>query len=92
MNWYQEGDFHDTFQYPTIGSTAKIRFAVNSFSGHMVMHCHILTHEDRGMMAQYNLLGEEGTLWQGARDIDPFCILPHSSDDIAITATWRKDQ
>lgn len=41
MNWYKEGDFHDTFQYPTSGTT-KIRFAVNSFTGHMVMHCHIL--------------------------------------------------
>ena len=27
-------------------------------------------------MAQYNLLGEEGTIWQGSREVDPSCILP----------------
>ena len=107
MNWYKEGDFHDTFQYPTAG-TAKIRFAVNSFTGHMVMHCHILTHEDLGMMAQYNLLGEEGTIWEGSRDIDPTCILPPSSysssngkavtkfeeeiEEEGVSSVWRKDK
>jgi hypothetical protein len=42
----------------------------------MVFHCHFLAHEDFGMMAQYNLIGEEGTLWPGARMVDPTCVLP----------------
>jgi hypothetical protein len=28
------------------------------------------------MMAQYNSIGDEGTLWPGARTVDPICILP----------------
>jgi hypothetical protein len=40
----------------------------------MVQHCHLLNHEDHGMMAQYDIVGEEGSVWQGAREIDPMCI------------------
>ena len=49
-----------------------------SFPVHLTHHHFLLnsTHEDRGMMAQYNLLGEEGTIWQGSREVDPSCILP----------------
>ena len=59
------------------------------------------------MMAQYNLFGEEGTIWEGSRDVDPTCILPSSyssSNDKVVTqfeeereeegisSMWRKDK
>jgi hypothetical protein len=47
----------------------------------MVFHCHFLHHEDIGMMGQYNLIGEEGTLWPGARIVDPTCVLPDEEDE-----------
>jgi hypothetical protein len=68
--------------YPvTIGDPViNVRWAADSFAGHMVFHCHFLAHEDFGMMAQYNLIGEEGTLWPGARMVDPTCVLPDEEE------------
>jgi len=81
--WYQVGDWQDTLQYPSLTSDgrtratfAKIRFQVDQFTGHMLQHCHLLFHEDQGMMAQYDMRGDEGTTWDGARDIDRTCIKP----------------
>ena len=76
--WYKVGDWHDTIMYPVNNTdpTVKLRYAADQFSGHMIFHCHLLSHEDQGMMAQYDLVGEEGTLWDGARTVDPTCILP----------------
>lgn len=76
--WYKIGDWHDTVQYPTNNTDPiiKMRYAADQFSGHMIFHCHLLNHEDRGMMAQYDLQGDEGTLWPGARTVDPTCVLP----------------
>jgi len=82
--WYQVGDWQDTLQYPsfslsdgrTRATFAKIRFQVDQFTGHMLQHCHLLFHEDQGMMAQYDMRGDEGTTWDGARDIDRTCIKP----------------
>jgi len=77
------GDWQDTLQYPSLTSDgrtratfAKIRFQVDQFTGHMLQHCHLLFHEDQGMMAQYDMRGDEGTTWDGARDIDRTCIKP----------------
>lgn len=60
------------------------------------------------MMGQYNLLGEEGTIWEGSREVDPTCILPssYSSSDIktavtnseeeieeeGVSSVWRKEK
>eukprot|EP00581_Thalassiosira_minuscula_P033293 CAMPEP_0183786260 /NCGR_PEP_ID=MMETSP0739-20130205/66926_1 /TAXON_ID=385413 /ORGANISM="Thalassiosira miniscula, Strain CCMP1093" /LENGTH=869 /DNA_ID=CAMNT_0026030301 /DNA_START=145 /DNA_END=2754 /DNA_ORIENTATION=+ len=52
----------------------KIRFQADQFTGHMVQHCHLLFHEDQGMMAQYNVTGEEGFSWKGARMVDSRCV------------------
>ena len=47
-------EWHDTMQIPAaIGTTAgyiKIRSRFVDFPGKFVLHCHILGHEDRGMM------------------------------------------
>ena len=58
-------------------------------------------------MAQYNLLGEEGTIWEESREIDPSCILPSSysssngkavtkfeeeTEEEVVSSMWRKDK
>ena len=74
------GDWHDTLQVPLSslrGNTTarpRMRFQADQFTGHMVQHCHLLFHEDQGMMAQYNVTGVEGAVWPGAELIDPQCI------------------
>ena len=76
LAWYKNGDWHDTIMYSRRATfpAVTIRFQTDKFSGHMVQHCHLLNHEDHGMMAQYDIVGEEGSVWQGAREIDPMCI------------------
>ena len=75
--WYQVGDWHDSLQLPAAGPTSvNIRFQADQFTGHMVQHCHILHHQDRGMMAQYEITGEEYTVWDGAHQINSMCTLP----------------
>ena len=84
QTWYQVGDWQDTLQYPAFNkaeslssfTAVRFRFQADSFTGHMVQHCHLLFHEDQGMMAQFNVTGEEGATWPGARDINPTCIEP----------------
>jgi len=77
-DWYKVGDWHDTLQLPLArlgpAGRPKMRFQADQFTGHMVQHCHLLFHEDQGMMAQYNVTGEEGAVWPGAKLIDPQCI------------------
>ena len=45
-NWHQPGDWYDTF----LGS-GTVRFRTDTFLGKVVMHCHLLEHEDEGCMA-----------------------------------------
>jgi FtsP/CotA-like multicopper oxidase with cupredoxin domain len=61
-NWYLVGDWHDTFQMSTYSDPflgdlhrgAEIRWKVADFDNEvMVCHCHILIHEDHGMMTWY---------------------------------------
>jgi len=79
-NWYQVGDWHDTLQFPAAMYgpyfIVKMRFQADMFTGHMLQHCHLLFHEDQGMMAQYEVKGKEGATWSGATEVDPRCILP----------------
>ena len=56
-----------------------MRFQADQFKGHMVQYCHLLFHEDQGMMAQYDVHGKEGAIWDGAREVDPTCVLPKSA-------------
>ena len=37
-------------------SGVRVRFRTDRFTGHVVVHCHLLDHEDRGMMAVYDIL------------------------------------
>jgi len=70
-DYFQEGDWHDSFMYSA--GEAKVRFQTSTFTGPYVMHCHILSHEDMGMMAFFNVAGKDGRLWPGAKQLDPTC-------------------
>ena len=38
-----------------------MRQHIDRFTGDMVLHCHVLEHEDIGMMTIINITGAEGT-------------------------------
>jgi len=75
-NYYEPGDWHDTF-LERIG-TITVRLQTDRFVGNMVVHCHILEHEDEGMMGYFDVVGEPGTRWSGARQLDPSCYMEKS--------------
>jgi FtsP/CotA-like multicopper oxidase with cupredoxin domain len=54
VNNGQAGEWRDTIIVPPAksGQPGKVRFRtrIERFTGRFVLHCHILTHEDRGMM------------------------------------------
>lgn len=53
------GDWIDTLQLPTAevggSSDSKFRFVTDTFTGHEVMHCHYLNHEDTGCMTYFDI-------------------------------------
>ena len=56
-----EPAFWDTYPIPpatgpTTPGSITVRMAPTDFTGKIVMHCHILPHEDAGMMAVVNLV------------------------------------
>jgi len=77
--YVQNGDWHDTLLLGSVtvsgasptGTT--VRFQTDSFTGKMVIHCHILEHEDDGMMAVSSITGTEGAVWSTASVIDSSC-------------------
>lgn len=48
-------EWHDTFNVPAMGSI-RIRHRFEDFTGLFVFHCHILNHEDLGMMQVVNVV------------------------------------
>ena len=73
QDWYKDGDWQDTLQHISKDAKTHIRWAVDTFSGDMIFHCHILAHEDQGMMGQFWLDGVEGDTYSQAKVIDPSC-------------------
>jgi len=69
--WIKVGDWQDTMMYNSV--MVKVRFQLEKFPGHMVIHCHFLTHEDGGMMGYFNVAGCPGKLWDGAEKVDSTC-------------------
>ena len=49
-DYFMTGDWHDTLMIPDFsGSDAvTVRMNTDSFTGKVVVHCHILEHEDEG--------------------------------------------
>jgi len=88
--WYENGDWGDVFQYVAWGPAAILRYPSNQFTGVMIYHCHILIHEDRGMMGWFNLTENEDpniTEWEGAWSVDKTCSRP----DIPLSSYSRPD-
>lgn len=57
---FEAGEYYDV-----VSSNVPIRFDLNQassspFSGRTIMHCHILSHEDRGAMGWLNVIGGQG--------------------------------
>ena len=77
--YFQRGDWHDTFnafvaQVPPVPQKTVVRFWVDRYTGNVVVHCHMSTHEDEGMMNTYLISGTEGaTADQKAKQVDPLC-------------------
>ena len=72
----------DTIEYVVQGdrkTKATLRFATDSYPGRCIFHCHILIHEDMGMMGFYNFTGPDGIIWEGAKIVNPLCRLPTSA-------------
>ena len=57
-DYFRLGDWHDTLISPNNGMS--VRFQADVFTGKMVVHCHILEHEDEGMMGVFQITGTEG--------------------------------
>ena len=52
-DWHQVGDWYDVF----LGS-GTVRFRTDKFAGKVVMHCHLLEHEDEGCMAVAEIIAD----------------------------------
>ena len=44
------GDWRDTVSVPN-GGSVTIRFNASDYAGRTLLHCHVVPHEDTGMMA-----------------------------------------
>eukprot|EP00933_Yihiella_yeosuensis_P019515 TRINITY_DN15802_c0_g1_i1.p1 TRINITY_DN15802_c0_g1~~TRINITY_DN15802_c0_g1_i1.p1 ORF type:complete len:504 (-),score=55.98 TRINITY_DN15802_c0_g1_i1:299-1810(-) len=74
--YFRKGDWQDTVQLHSEmpeGTSFVARMQLDNFIGRMVVHCHILPHEDEGMMAWIDIQGEPGSEWAGAERIDSSC-------------------
>eukprot|EP00747_Dinoflagellata_sp_TGD_P181273 gnl/TRDRNA2_/TRDRNA2_35059_c0_seq1.p1 gnl/TRDRNA2_/TRDRNA2_35059_c0~~gnl/TRDRNA2_/TRDRNA2_35059_c0_seq1.p1 ORF type:complete len:606 (+),score=57.54 gnl/TRDRNA2_/TRDRNA2_35059_c0_seq1:51-1868(+) len=58
--YFKAGDWHDTYMNPN-APDAVVRFHTADFSGPLLVHCHILSHSDKGMMAVEFVGGEAGS-------------------------------
>jgi len=75
-DYFAVGDWHDTLLHGAVGEGwAVVRYQTEKFTGKYVVHCHILEHEDLGMMSWLDV-GEdvdEGKEWKPAEEIDRTC-------------------
>jgi len=69
--YFQAGDFHDVLLQPA-DNDATVKSQNDIFSGKQVFHCHILEHEDLGMMKIINLAGTYGATYN-TEALDPTC-------------------
>merc|ERR1719245_1018276 len=74
-DYYKVGDWHDTFQRPEMEGLGafKIRTQTDVFTGKKVVHCHLLEHEDEGLMGFFQVDGAEGARYTCAESLDTKC-------------------
>ena len=70
-DYFLAGDWHDVLM--SGNNQVAVRLQTDKFTGKQVFHCHILEHEDRGMMAVGSITGTEGTLYTNAETLEPTC-------------------
>jgi len=58
--YYKKGDYHDSILIPSADSVA-IRYEATNFLGRMAVHCHRLTHSDKGMINAEDVVTDNGT-------------------------------
>ena len=73
--YFQVGDWHDTLMISDMGGNSEltVRSQLDVFTGKTVVHCHILEHEDEGMMSWFQVDGTEGATYAAAKTIDQTC-------------------
>lgn len=56
---FEEGEWYDTISKPKDmdDEPCVVRFRTSDFGGRLVMHCHILGHQDSGMMGWVDIVG-----------------------------------
>ena len=64
-DWFKSGDWHDTMFNPVEGNQ-RVLMQTDYFTGPTVVHCHILEHEDNGMMVRVDFTGKEGSRYPPA--------------------------
>jgi FtsP/CotA-like multicopper oxidase with cupredoxin domain len=62
--------WQDTVTIPQ-GGTVKIRHRFENFTGRFVFHCHILSHEDSGMMSLIEIIDPKNFIFGGLDTDDP---------------------
>mmetsp|Transcript_1918 Transcript_1918/g.5640 ORF Transcript_1918/g.5640 Transcript_1918/m.5640 type:complete len:593 (-) Transcript_1918:67-1845(-) len=86
--FFKVGDWHDTLMIMEMaggpGGQVTIRQQTDKFTGKMVVHCHILEHEDEGMMGFIDISGTEGTIYADAATLDSTCYAAAFNN----TGTW----
>ena len=70
--YFQAGDWHDVLLVRNTGDHS-VRFQTDYFTGKVIIHCHILEHEDEGMMQVLNITGTEGTTVPNIAQLDSTC-------------------
>jgi L-ascorbate oxidase len=73
--------WRDTLAIPTVGTSpetdkgeAVMRYVAEEFTGEFVNHCHILGHEDRGMMQNVQAVCANGMWGNPTSDLSPECV------------------
>jgi FtsP/CotA-like multicopper oxidase with cupredoxin domain len=61
-DWPDHIEFRQKNGFPPANFTAMVRFQTDYYTGALVMHCHVLYHEDLGMMTWFNMTGENLTV------------------------------
>merc|ERR1712176_1353693 len=77
--YYETGDWHDVIMAQD-GTNSIIRFQTDRFSGEQVIHCHLLEHEDEGMMGWLWITGEDGKEFSESEALEPTCYRPSNDN------------
>ncbi|KAL1519183.1 hypothetical protein AB1Y20_003443 [Prymnesium parvum] len=81
-NYFRAGDWHDVLISPN--GVLSVRLQTDKWVGTQVFHCHILEHEDEGMMGATQITGTEGTLYSV---IDEYVSTGVNESSVTVTVT-----